>query len=305
MLTARQRKIRQNGIGSSDAAAIMGRDPYRTPWDVWAEKTGRATPAPDAGDAARIGAMIEPVILLLAAERLGERVVKATSTYVRGRLRANVDGMVGKAKRGSAIVEAKRTHVWDGWGKDGTQEIPERVLIQVHHQMYCAESDLCWVACLRSGFRDEFTMHPIKRDEALVRKLVQECEGFWKNHVRQDIEPPRTRGSATTLADVVRIDGKSTTVDAYLVERLMRAKSAAALAEHTYEDLKAEVITALGDADNAQAGDYVVSYRSVERKALDGDRLRRELPAIAEQYAKVTASRRFECRNVRAGGVVE
>lgn len=305
MLTERQRKIRQTGIGSSDAAAIMGRDPYRTPWDVWAEKTGQVEDNPNAGEAAEIGAALEPAIVALAARRLGVKAVKAKSTFVRGHLRANVDAMVGEARRGSPIIEAKRTHVLDGWGEDGTAEVPERVLLQVHHQMWCTDSQLAYVACLASGFRDRLTVHPIRRDEALVRQIVAECEDFWKHHVRTLVPPARSSGSLETLAGVLRKPGKVGEVDAYLVARLVRAREAAARAENDYDALKAEVLTALGDAENAQAGDFVVSYREVERTAIDTVRLKRELPDIAAQYLKTTSSRRFDCRNVRAGGVVE
>ena len=31
---------RSQGIGASEAAVIMGRSPYKTPWRWWAEKTG-------------------------------------------------------------------------------------------------------------------------------------------------------------------------------------------------------------------------------------------------------------------------
>lgn len=304
MLTERQRKIRRTGIGSSDAAAIMGCDPWRTTWDVWAEKTGKVE-RKDAGEAALIGTFLEPGILKLAAFKLGVKVVKATATFVRGTLRANVDGMVEKAERGSPIIEAKWTGQLDGYGDDGTPEVPERVLVQVHHQMWCAESQLAYVACLGSGFSSRLTIHPIKRDEALVRRIVRECEGFWKNHVNTGIEPPRSSGSLATLVDVTRDPGKITDVDAYLVAKFVRAREAAARAEHEVDDLKAQLITALGDAENGLAGDFVVSYREVERNAIDSARLKRELPELAAQYTKTTASRRFECRNVRQAGVVE
>ncbi len=39
-ITNRQRKLRQDHIGSSDMAAILGVDPWRTAYDVWLEKTG-------------------------------------------------------------------------------------------------------------------------------------------------------------------------------------------------------------------------------------------------------------------------
>ena len=40
---------RKKGIGGSDVAAIMGLSPWRTPAEVWFEKTGRVEP-PDLSD---------------------------------------------------------------------------------------------------------------------------------------------------------------------------------------------------------------------------------------------------------------
>ena len=39
-------KVRNTGIGGSDAAAIMGLNPYKSPYELWLEKTGQAE-APD------------------------------------------------------------------------------------------------------------------------------------------------------------------------------------------------------------------------------------------------------------------
>ena len=33
-------ELRRQGIGGSDAAAIMGLNPWKTPMDIWLEKTG-------------------------------------------------------------------------------------------------------------------------------------------------------------------------------------------------------------------------------------------------------------------------
>ena len=45
-ITEKQLAARDSGLGSSEIAAILGRDPWRTAWDVWAVKTGRADAAP-------------------------------------------------------------------------------------------------------------------------------------------------------------------------------------------------------------------------------------------------------------------
>ena len=44
--------LRKRGIGGSDASAIMGVNPYRSAWSVWADKTGQL-PAEDETEAMR------------------------------------------------------------------------------------------------------------------------------------------------------------------------------------------------------------------------------------------------------------
>ena len=39
MITEEQRIARKNGLGGSDIAAICGMNPYKSPYDVWLEKT--------------------------------------------------------------------------------------------------------------------------------------------------------------------------------------------------------------------------------------------------------------------------
>ena len=45
-------EVRKNGIGSSDAAAAVGLNPYKSQLELWMEKTGRAEnlPQPDPND---------------------------------------------------------------------------------------------------------------------------------------------------------------------------------------------------------------------------------------------------------------
>lgn len=45
-------QVRKGGIGSSDAAAAVGLNPYQSQLELWMEKTGRAPVAPP-GDGVR------------------------------------------------------------------------------------------------------------------------------------------------------------------------------------------------------------------------------------------------------------
>ncbi len=52
---------RKDGLGGSDIGAILGMSKYRTPVDVWAEKTGRAAPA-ESNLAMRFGTYAEQFV---------------------------------------------------------------------------------------------------------------------------------------------------------------------------------------------------------------------------------------------------
>ena len=59
--------IRRSGIGSSDAAAAVGLNPYKSQLELWMEKTGRggALPQLDPNDEASPmywGTLLEPIV---------------------------------------------------------------------------------------------------------------------------------------------------------------------------------------------------------------------------------------------------
>src|SRR5690606_993674 len=106
---------------------------------------------------------------------------------------ANLDGEMCHAETGESIlIEAKvvgphapRTER-DQWGDDGTDQVPHRVLIQVHHQMLCTEIKVAYVAAL---IRSEFHLYRIERDEELCQSIAECNKRFWKDHVEPRIPP--------------------------------------------------------------------------------------------------------------------
>jgi putative phage-type endonuclease len=180
MITAKQGTDRTKGIGSSDVPTILGLSPWSTPYDLWLMKTGQV-PGVQENEAMRMGSMLEPAVLSLAAHRLGARVVKPTSTYIGAEpfMRANIDGMVGIAKRGSDIVEAKTTGRPDGWGEEGTDEIPEMVKAQVMFQMACASSGVAHVACLMGDYGLRLKMYRVAFCSDYAGYIDERIRAFW------------------------------------------------------------------------------------------------------------------------------
>lgn len=95
---------RSQGIGASDAPAIMGENPWKTPAQLLQEKCGEARPfVPNA--AMVRGTELEPVARRCYEDQLGIPVAPACLQSARfDWLRASVDGL---ALDGSAVVEIK------------------------------------------------------------------------------------------------------------------------------------------------------------------------------------------------------
>ena len=89
---------RQKGIGGSDAAAVCGVSRYKTPLQLWQEKTGRVQP-PDLGDNSRVraGNALEEVVAVWWQEETGmacRRDNKIRAAKDRPYLLANVDRVI-------------------------------------------------------------------------------------------------------------------------------------------------------------------------------------------------------------------
>ena len=55
-------ELRRQGIGGSDAAAILGLNPWKTPMDVWLEKTGEFTRDDEENEQMYWGTVLEAVV---------------------------------------------------------------------------------------------------------------------------------------------------------------------------------------------------------------------------------------------------
>jgi putative phage-type endonuclease len=103
--------VRGNGIGSSDAAAAVGISPYKSPLELWLEKTSRQ-PAPDlaANDAVFWGTTLEEIIAKVYAERTGTKVRRLNAVLQHPEypfMLANLDRVVQHPTDGNGILEVK------------------------------------------------------------------------------------------------------------------------------------------------------------------------------------------------------
>lgn len=296
MITAKQGTDRTKGIGSSDVPTILGLSPWSTPYDLWLMKTGQV-PGVQENEAMRMGSMLEPAVLSLAAHRLGARVVKPTSTYIGAEpfMRANIDGMVGIAKRGSDIVEAKTTGRPDGWGEEGTDQVPEMVKAQVMFQMACASSGVAHVACLMGDYGLRLKMYRVAFCSDYAGYIDERIRAFW------DCVQTRTAPEGTASLEVLKRiqrtdDAPAVAIDPSLFQADADAHAVLKVATEFAESRRAALLMALGQARKGEGGGYAVRVSSVETSRFDAKSFADANPEevskwmIASGYNRVTVT---------------
>lgn len=194
--------VRKGGIGSSDAAAAVGLHPYKSPLQLWMEKTGRDALLPkvdpdDATSPMYWGTLLEPIVAAHYTRRTGLRVRRINAVLqhpVHPWMLANIDReVVGSPD--VQILECKTAgyqgaRLWE----DG---VPEYVQLQVLHQLAVTGKPAADVAVLICG--QELRIHRIERDETMIAQLVELEQRFWRL-VETDTAPPADGSESADLA---------------------------------------------------------------------------------------------------------
>lgn len=295
MITDKQRAARNKGIGSSEVATLFGLNKWATPHDLWLMKTGRVEPEPE-NDAMRIGSLLEVPLLQLAGQKLNRKIVRPPFTFTGGKphFRANIDGMIGEARRGSDIVEIKTTGITDGWGSEGTDEVPDTVRMQVQYQMACSSSTVAHIGVLTGSFGLNFKMYRLEYESEYCEFLLARVDEWWQKHIEQD-QPPSAPASIEVLKRIARTQD-TVQLPLELFEAEAAAKRALAKAEVEYEHRKAALVTALGTAQKGTAGPYSVAVTEVQSDKFDRKALEAEHPDLAALYVVPSGYKRIDIR---------
>lgn len=178
-----QRKL---GIGSSDAAAVLGLSPWKTPLAVYLDKIGEAGPTEET-EAMQLGLLLEPVIAKVYSDRTGHDFL-AEQPFIRHERLPWLLATLDRIRDDGRIVElkavgARQVHEW---GESGSDEVPRWYTVQVLHQMAAAGIDEADVAALICG--QELRIYHLERDEQVIATMLEREEEFWDRVTRR--EPP-------------------------------------------------------------------------------------------------------------------
>jgi predicted phage-related endonuclease len=311
VITPETRAKRQKFICSSDAAALLDLDPFRSKAQVWLEKTGRLED--DKGNEATArGNYLEGGILDWAQDLLRIPLVRHEMIVARDGIRAaNLDARVALTTPLPAhiaspfVVEAKSTTNTDDYGAEETDQVPKHVLVQTHHQadVVGPEYELIFVPVLmpvvvRAGHAVfEFKSYWVRRNAELARIIADACCTFMDKYVKTDTPPNDFKPPLEVLKRMRRVPKRTIELPDTAIatfEQCFMLRKEKSVAEKRAEEADAALIALLGDAEAGVLPDgRSFTYLEQTQQRLDAKGLREQHPAIAEEFEKPVTFRQL------------
>lgn len=293
MITETQRQQRQQFIGGSDAAAALGLNPYKTPLELFFEKTGQREPF-NGNERTYWGNVLEQPVANRLSEETGLKLRRHSQTLVAANypfMGCHLDFKV-TGERTVAEIKTGGFFTQKDWGPSGGGEIPDQYLIQVHHQMICAGYIKARVGVLLGG--QEFRHYEIGFDKSLAELIIEKETEFW-HHVTTRTPPP-----ASTLGDIASLypidSGASIEATAEILEIVAQLKSAKAeSAEQKAKTDAFELALKSFMADHSTLigpdGKPIATWKTQTTNRIDTTALKADLPEIAAKFTKASESR--------------
>ena len=182
--------IRRQGIGGSDAAAILGLNPYSSAFSVYMDKLGLAPEIPET-EAMWLGTQLEPIIADRFEQETGMTVQRRNAVYQHPDhpwMLANIDRWIVGRKAGLEIKTTSmlnRTRFDDG-------EVPPYYYVQCMHYMAVTGADEWYLAV--AVLNRSFHIFHVERNEAEIQSLIEAEDHFWNERVLKQV-PPAPDGS--------------------------------------------------------------------------------------------------------------
>jgi putative phage-type endonuclease len=301
---------RRKFIGGSDIAAILGISPWKTPYQLWLDKTTPPSTAPDDSKRPQLrrGQRWESVVAEMLVETLQSQ---GHDVEIRG---AN-DRYIDKEHpifaceidyelnlNGEHVqCELKTVHPFKAreWGEDGGDGVPTHYVAQAVWGLGITGRGTCIVAALFGA--DFIRTYPISRDDALIAAMRARALAFWDQYVLPGVAPDAGTLNDLSLMWPGETDAPALVADEELMETWLRLRAidkemTARTAE--YEHLEFKVKRAMKDcAELIQLADgerkVLATWKTRANSHLDQGALKELYPKIHKELTRKGSSRVF------------
>ncbi|MFF8997090.1 YqaJ viral recombinase family protein [Streptomyces achromogenes] len=251
---------RATGIGGSEIAAVLGLSPYESAFSLWHRKQGLIGPVAESEEM-YWGKVHEPAICARFATEHPNLAVTPAPTYAhpaRPWQIANPDRHAGPD-----LLEAKTSRDAEGWGEEGTDQIPVHYRAQCLWYMDVLGARRCWVAVLIAG--SEYREYLVEYDQAEAEFMRDKAAAFMESLAAGD--RPAIDGHTATYQTVRELpeglDDVDVEIETALRDRFHQAQDAYWLAEDELTACKGLLLDAIGTGRRAVCERERVATRTV------------------------------------------
>ena len=304
---------RKHSLGGSDVGAILGLNHYRSPYTVWAEKTGILPEQPD-NEAMRQGRDLEDYVAKRFSE-VSKKAVQRMNFILRNddapHLHANIDRRILGEDAGLECKTASALSMKNYVGG----EFPESYYAQCVAYLAVTGWKRWYLAALvlnKAFFVYQLTTIPddecpewcessvyVSPDELDTLKRCA-CD-FWESYVESNTPPPMDGADATTDAltsiyegdgSAVELFGRESCLEQY--QDLCQQKKAL---EAEIEQIKQTIMQDMGDAERAACPGWKITWAEQTRRTFDVNAFAKDHPeADLADYFKVSSFRSFKIK---------
>jgi putative phage-type endonuclease len=299
---------RSKYIGGSDIGAILGLSRFRSPLEVWMEKTDKETKKLDSLPL-RFGSFAEEFVASEYSRATGFELIHDESIYIHlehAFMSAHIDRFVLEdgSPSPTRILECKTANPFSSgdWGEVGSDEVPMSYLCQCIWYMAITNINQVDLAVLFGN--SDFRIYEIARDIELESAVLQKASLFWNDYVLKDLPPP-----AQSEADCQTLFSKGDPTKSQeakaeillLTKRLQLLNSEIDLREEEISSIKQNIMNHMGEAESLlYQGQVLATWKAPKSSfRLDSKRLEQEHPEIANNYKMpVQNSRRLVIKQI-------
>ena len=291
---------RKKGIGGSDASVVCGVNQYKSPVELFMEKTSQSPPD-EAGEAAYWGKQLEAMVRSEFTKRTGIEVVivnKILGSREYPYMIANLDGVCRHPDHGTCVFEAKTANAFKAGEWD--ESIPHGYMLQLQHYLAVTGYAGAYIAVLIGG--NTFKWSFIERDEELISMLIKWEGDFW-GHVQSDIPPPLDGSEASAKYLKKRFPNAIPQSKVRLPDsaaELIRQYDEACDKGEAFNDQKQKAENLLkemmGEHEIGFIGNRVITWKSISKESFDRKGLKSDNPTLYDQYSSKSTYRRFSVK---------
>lgn len=291
-------EYRRRGIGGSDAACVLGLNPWKSRVELYADKRG-SMPEKDDTEAMRLGRDLEDYVARRFCEATGKKVRRNNFMWKSSQhpcMLADVDReIVGE----NAGLECKTTQSWSG-ATVMKGEIPLTYYVQCMHYMSVMGYDKMYLAVLVFG--RGFQYFEIGRDEGEISALVAAEESFWRDFIEGGVSPAPDGSQSAETAIKAMLDHDFDTGEIFMHERGADVREYVQLTQtikqlsKNADAIKQSLQLALGEHGRGCTDEYLITWYPQTRATIDTKKLFRKYPDVYRDCIKTSTTRIFKVK---------